>query len=249
MRIRNILALFITIISVVPLVAQSDDDIPYEFGLRIAPQISFSSPDSKSLKDGGSSLDWNFGFHVAKKFNDRYAIATEVNVINMTSKLKFNETMYVESPKILGGGAYTSDMAINYNLRYLQVPILFKMRTTPIKNKWRIFGEFGMGFGFLLRSKADVNSSVLKLEDVDVDNPDNADKFKLRDDPVSGENSTKINFMRPSFIIGGGATYELFGQTKLFAGLRYDGGLYDYMDANKWNATNSFTALNLGIIF
>jgi hypothetical protein len=41
----------------------------------------------------------------------------------------------------------------------------------------------------------------------------------------------------------------LFGQTKAYAGLRYDGGLADYMDADKWIANNSFTSLNIGIIF
>ena len=42
---------------------------------------------------GGISLDWNYGFHVAKKFTSRYAIAFEVNVINMTSKIKIIDSL------------------------------------------------------------------------------------------------------------------------------------------------------------
>ncbi len=249
MRIKNILTLFILGLFFQEIKAQVDDESVYEFGLRIAPQISWISPDSKTIKDGGSSLDWNYGLHIAKKFTRRYAIAMEVNVINMVSKVKMADSLIVASNKIAGGSAIATDMAINYNLRYLQVPILFKMTTDPFKNKWRAYGEFGLGFSFLLRSKADVTSKVLNLSDVDVDNPENGDEFKLKDKSTGIDNSIRINFLRPSFIIGGGVTYDLFGNTKAFAGLRYDGGLFDYMDADKWTANNSFTALNIGIIF
>ncbi len=250
MRIKNILALIICGFILGKTNAQVSDESKYEFGLRIAPQISWSSPDSKSITDGGVSLDWNYGFHVAKKFTSRYAVAFEVNVINMTSKIKVTDPIIVYSAKIPGGSAVTSDMTLNYNLRYLEIPLLFKMSTDQFKTKWKAYGEFGLGLGMLLRSKADVNSSVLKLENVDVDNPDDGDKFYINNNSTANDDySVKVNFLRPSFIIGGGVTYDLFGNTKGYFGLRYDGGLVDYMDAAKWSANNSFTALNIGIIF
>jgi hypothetical protein len=75
------------------------------------------------------------------------------------------------------------------------------------------------------------------------------DEFFINSNKFDENYSTKVNFLRPSFIIGGGVLYDLFGQTKGYVGLRYDGGLVDYMDADKWIANNSFTSLNLGIIF
>jgi hypothetical protein len=247
MRIKNILAVIICSFILNKTNAQVSDESRYEFGLRIAPQISWSSPDSKSLENGGGSLDWNYGFHVAKKFTSRYAIAFEVNVINMTSKIKFTDSLAIYSDKL--NGNKTNDLAINYNLRYVQVPIIFKMYTDEFKDKWRVYGEFGVGLSFLVRSKADVNSSVLNLTNVDVDNPDKVDEFFINSNKFDKNYSTKVNFLRPSFIIGGGVLYDLFGQTKGYVGLRYDGGLVDYMDADKWIANNSFTSLNLGIIF
>ncbi len=247
MRIKNILTVIICSFILNKTNAQVSDESRYEFGLRIAPQISWSSPDSKSLENGGGSLDWNYGFHVAKKFTSRYAIAFEVNVINMTSKIKFTDSLAIYSDKL--SGTKTNDLAINYNLRYVQVPIIFKMYTDEFKDKWRVYGEFGVGLSFLVRSKADVNSSVLNLTNVDVDNPDKVDEFFINSNKFDKNYSTKVNFLRPSFIIGGGVLYDLFGQTKAYAGLRYDGGLVDYMDADKWTANNSFTSLNLGIIF
>jgi hypothetical protein len=249
MRIKNILAVIICSFVLGKTNAQIADELRYEFGLRIAPQISWSSPDSKSLENGGSSLDWNYGFHVAKKFTSRYAIAFEVNAINMTSKIKFTDSLTIFSQKLANGNSSTNDLAINYNLRYLQIPIIFKMYTDEFKNKWRVYGEFGVGLSFLLRSKADVSSNILKLENVDVDNPDEADKFYINKNQFDKNYSTKVNFLRPSFIVGGGVLYDLFGNSKAYVGLRYDGGLVDYMDADKWTANNSFTDLNLGIIF
>jgi|GEM_PF-875968 len=252
MRIKNIFTFIILIGSLSKLLAQdtnnalSRDQSLYEFGLRISPQISWSSPDSKSIKDGGSSLDWNFGFHVAKKFTDRYAIAFEVNVLNMVSKIKMSDTVKVFRNNITDS---TSDMTLNYFLRYLEVPFMFKMTSEPIKDRWRIYGEFGLGLGFLIRSKVDVNSSALKLENVDVNNPDTQDEFKIRNKTTNVDNDIKVSFLRPSFIIGGGVTYDLFGQTKIYIGLRYDGGLIDHLSDDRWEARNSFTALNIGIIF
>jgi hypothetical protein len=249
MRIKNIFALIICALIISKANAQISDESMYEFGLRIAPQVSWSKPDSKSITDGGISLDWNYGFHVAKKFTSRYAIAFEVNVINMTSKIKIIDSINVYSPTKLPIETPTTDMSLNYHLRYLQIPILFKMTTDPFKDKWKAYGEFGLGFSFLLRSKVDVSSSVLKLNDVDVDYPENDDVFKLKDVRTGIVNSTQINFLRPSFIVGGGLVYDLVGNTKAYIGLRYDNGLADYMDADKWTANNSFTALNIGIIF
>ena len=248
MRIKNILALIICSFILSKTNAQVSDESIYEFGLRIAPQISWSTPDSKSITDGGISLDWNYGFHVAKKFTSRYAIAFEVNVVNMASKIKVTDSVNVFS-NTNPNGAMTNNMSLNYNLRYLQIPIVFKMTTDPFKDKLRAYGEFGIGLSMLLRSKVDVSSSVLKLNEVDADNPDDGDKFYINKSSANDDYSVKVNFFRPSFIIGGGIIYDLFGNTKAYTGLRYDGGLADYMNADKWTANNSFTSLNIGIIF
>lgn len=249
MRIKNIFALIICAFIISKANAQISDESMYEFGLRIAPQVSWSKPDSKSITDGGVSLDWNYGFHVAKKFTSRYAIAFEVNVINMTSKIRITDSINVFSPTKLPAGVPATDLSMNYHLRYLQVPILFKMTTDPLKQKWKFYGEFGLGFSFLIRSKVDVSSSVLKLNEVDVEHPENGDIFYINGDKFDKNYSTQINMIRPSFIIGGGLVYDLLGNTKSYIGIRYDNGLADYMDANKWTANNSFTALNIGIIF
>ncbi len=222
------------------------EDNKYEFGLRIAPAISWLTPDSKSISANGISLDWNYGFTVSKLINDRYALGTEINVVSITSKIKF-DNVFLETKN---GNNTATDLSMAYNLKYIQMPILFKMRTNSINNsKFRVYGEFGLGLGLLIRSKADVSSSLIKIDNMDVDNPDVTDRFTIKENANSASLDQKINFFNPAFIIGGGTQYDAFTNTKLYVGLRYNGGMIDILKENRWTATNSFTSLNLGIIF
>jgi opacity protein-like surface antigen len=124
------------------------------------------------------------------------------------------------------------------------------MRTNPINGgKLRVYGEFGMGLGLLIRSKIDVSSSVVNVGNMDAQNPDAADKFDIRADSINAAYDKRISFFNPSFIIGGGIQYDLFSNTKVYTGLRYNGGLVDMLSEDKWTATNSFTSLSFGIIF
>ncbi len=224
------------------------DENKYEFGLRIAPNISWVTPDSKSIDANGISLDWNYGFTVSRYINERYAFGTEINVVNVTSKFKYDKVYLAKSDNSSKG--YANDLSMTYNLRYLQIPILFKMRTNPIDGgKLRVFGEFGMGLGLLIRSKIDVSSSVVKVDNIDANNPDAVDKFDIRADSTSAEYNKSVSFFNPSFIIGGGVQYDLFSNTKVYTGLRYNGGLVDMLFDKNWTATNSFTSLSFGIIF
>lgn len=231
----------------------ADTDISgFEFGLRISPQLSWLAPDSKNLLANGSSLDWSWGFSVTRKLSERYGIATEVNVVYMSSKARFDEPLKLET-NTKGTLNNVTDLAYNYNLRYLQVPVLFRMNTAEVRENLRFYGEFGLGFGFLIRSKADVSSALngFSVSDMDVETPDAKDAFKIRDTASTSSKiySDDINFFRPSYIIGGGVMYNLFGQTKAYAGLRYDGGLRDILSDEHWLGNNSFAALNIGIIF
>jgi opacity protein-like surface antigen len=224
------------------------DENKYEFGLRIAPNISWVTPDSKSIDANGISLDWNYGFTVSRYINERYAFGTEINVVNVTSKFKYDRVYLAKSDNSAKG--FADDLSMTYNLRYLQIPILFKMRTNPINGgKLRVYGEFGMGLGLLIRSKIDVSSSVVKVDNMDAKDPDAADDFDIRADSISAAYKKSISLFNPSFIIGGGIQYDLFSNTKVYTGLRYNGGLVDMLSEDKWTATNSFTSLSFGIIF
>lgn len=251
--LRNLILItaftFFRIYSVFAQNAKPIDDNRFEFGLRISPVVSWVLADSKSLAAGGNSLDWNYGLTISKKINERYLWSTEINVMYMASKVQLQQ---VDWAKGANSGTGLNQVDLTYNQRYIEIPLLIKMRTNPIHNNIRIYGEFGIGNSFLYRNKADVhaaNASDLNTSDMDVNNPDASDKFKIYHTGNTSEASIKLAPYRMSFIIGGGALFDINSSSKICAGLRYDGSLFDMMSDDTWSARNSFVGLNIGFIF
>ncbi len=245
--IKKFFTICIALILSTKIIAQDNTISSYEFGMRISPQISSVGIDSKSIHDNGVSLDWNFGFVVTKNLNERYSFGTELNVLYTTAKIKHDELWVIKNTD-----SGFSNLTYNYSMRYFQLPIIFKMRSNEIKEKFRLYGEFGFAASFLFRSKADVSSSNVftSISNMDVDNPEDVDKFSIKTDASSTNDlSDDISLIRTSLIVGGGIEYTAFGSTKMYAGLRYDGGMSDMLKEDKWTATNSFTSINIGLIF
>jgi opacity protein-like surface antigen len=103
--------------------------------------------------------------------------------------------------------------------------------------------------GFLFKSKADFSSSKQDVNNVDVNSPDPADKFTLHYTGQPDPLNTEVNFFRSSLIIGAGVQYNVFGNTMLIAGLRYDNALTDFTAEDRWKAKLNFVALHLGVLF
>ena len=227
-----------------PCAAQDASEKKYEFGLRIAPEIAWVSPNSKVVSSNGSDLNYNFGLMANYMFNPKYSFGFEVVVLNMLSKIKLSpmDVNYKSTPYP------NSILTFNYNMQYLQVPLLFKMRTSE-RNKLRVYGEFGLGLAFLLKARADVDFSGNNISNMNPNKPEGSDNIEVKD-PSSGSNySYQINSLRASFIIGGGIHYNIYEGTMLMTGLRFDSGLTDFLDDDKWDANNSYVALNVGVIF
>jgi hypothetical protein len=241
-------ALFILMLTAATAFCQMRDFNKYEFGLRIAPHVSWTSPDSKGLNSDGTGLDWSFGCMVNNNLSDKYALGFELNLAFVDSRISY-DSMIVDGPAGIPARK-TAGLSYHYSLQYIQVPVLFKMRTSDI-GALRIYGEFGLGLSFLLRSKADVGSSMnnVSISNMDVDNPDEGDKITLRDmNNFNRTYSDEVNFFRPSLIIGAGIQYKIFGSTAC-VGLRYDTSLRDMLADEKWKAGNNLVALNIGVLF
>lgn len=241
------LLIFTFFVSLSTFAQRTADDNRFEFGLRIAPIISWTSSDSKTLEPGGNSLDWNYGLTLSKKINERYLWSTEINVAYINTKMKFTSVDY-EKGSMSGSGF---DVNLTYHQSYIEIPLLIKMRTNEIKDNMRIYGEFGLGNSFLFRNKADVDSktSALNITNMDVDNPDASDKFTLKHSDNQQTASIQLNAYRMSMIIGAGAIFDINSTSHLYAGLRYNGAINDMMSDDVWTARYTYTALNLGFIF
>lgn len=215
-----------------------------KIGVRIAPQLTWSKPDNKSTETNGTRVNLAYGLMLDYFFTDNYALGTEFSIGTFGTNLNLDKDKFTTI--VHNGNSYTSTESLKYDyqLRYIQVPLLLKMRTKEI-GYLRYYAEFGVGAGFLIRSKADISMDQFNLENVNVNEPDDEDKFQINPTHYSD----KVSSFRGSLIIGAGIQYNMFGNSMLVAGLRYDNGFTSFTQDDRWKTSLNYVALNVGVLF
>ena len=123
------------------------------------------------------------------------------------------------------GGAY--NVAEEYRLQYLQVPVTFKLYTNEIQPDFKLYFQVGGALEVL-----------------------------LHDEPVedNAEIITDFNFFDASVVLGAGTEYKLGASTILYGGITYYRGLLNVINttiglADNLEARNTVVGLDLGIKF
>jgi hypothetical protein len=232
---RNIFMAIICLISTNPIFAQ------IKMGIKVSPQYTWTTTDSKSLTTGDPHVNISYGLVLDYHINENYSFGTEFSIGT------FGGTIKPDSVYITNKSAAAKDLEYTYKLQYINVPFIIKMRTKEI-GYLRYYAEFGLGMSYNFKAKADISSTSasVDLENVDVNSPDPKDKLTIENDGVL---SQEVNFFRSSIIIGAGIQYNAFGNTLLVAGLRYDSALNDFTDEERWKASMNFLALHIGVMF
>jgi len=213
-----------------------------KLGLKIMPQLTWTSVETKNLKADANYFNFAYGLILDKHFSENYSISTEIVIANFKGDLKPQNTTLVKD-----GATPATDVSYEYTLQYFSVPLYLKMRTNEI-GYLRYYAEFGLNNCFLGRARADVSSSSVNLTDVNINDPDDADKFDLTNG--SGKNlEDEVNFYRASLLIGAGIQYNAFANTLLFGGVRYDRGFTSFTKESSWDARLNGLCLNVGVLF
>jgi|LauGreSBDMM110SN_4_FD.fasta_scaffold24499_2 hypothetical protein len=216
-----------------------------EFGLGMNPCLSWMNPSMKIFNSGGSTFAFGFGAKINYKLSQKYALGFEVNFQNININTHYNK-IDVEYKSVT---QTSTDFTMQYNLKYLEIPVLLKMQTEP-KNKLAYYGEFGGSLGLLLNQLADVESKELNISQVNTEEPEEGDKFILKNsDNNATIYKTNINAFKIGLIFGGGLQYHLTNGSRLEFGLRYNLGLTDIYDDSKLEGSNHCAGINIGFIF
>lgn len=223
-----------------------DSKAQIKIGLRAAPQLTWSIHDNKSTTTNGTRVNAGYGLMIDYYFTENYAISTEFTIQSMGTNLhlsntKFDSVIITSSKQSV---KTTEDLTYDYKMRYLQVPLLLKMRTKDI-GFIRYYAEFGVSLNILTRARANVSSGNFELDDVNINKPDDADEFSIK----PNDYDDGIRLLRTGLVIGAGVQYELFGNSLLVAGVRFDNGLNSFTRDDKWDARLSYIALNVGVLF
>ncbi len=224
----------ITIVSIL-LISQSFAQVkPFRFGFKVAPNIAWIVPDTKEYKADGSVLGFSWGFLADITLADNYFIKTGFSMDYLNGKLTFP---YV---KTINSEPDTGQMNRKYNLRYLQVPLIIKMRTNQF-NKIAYYGEIGFGTSFNIRARS---------QDAFVYN--NGQSTLNSEEDISDE----VAFLQESLIIGAGAEYFIDESTSILVGISFDNGLTNVLKGENTADPNSKQkgrlysfSLNFGVMF
>ena len=185
------------------------------FGIKLAPNMGWIKPDVKGVESGGSTFGYTFGlmgdFMLGQ--NGQYAFATGVLLNNIGGILS--------TPAVTLGGT-SKDLDSEYHLRYIEVPVTMKLKTSEI-GYMTYYGQIGVSTAFNIRAKADIetfgtNGDIVLLEDEDV-----ADDVAL---------------FKAALVVGGGFEYNFSGNTSLLVGVTYNGGFTNLVDGLEYQDDN-----------
>lgn len=115
----------------------------YQLGLMAQPGYNWLMVSNENISNVKNKFSYKYGLFGSYYFNENYGLSSGIYMLTHSSSYDF---------KCDKDG---SIMNYNHDLRnsYLQVPVLLKGRTDLISNRFRVLGEFGAGFNFLLDNK------------------------------------------------------------------------------------------------
>jgi hypothetical protein len=207
---------------------------PFRFGFKVAPDLSWISPDSKEYENDGLTAGFSWGFIADITMANNYFFKTGFNYDYLNGKLQFPYLKQETDSSIVG------TMSRKYKLRYLEVPMTIKLKTNKFgKMAW--FGEVGVGTAFKLRAKS-------KDEFHDVANHESTQ--------WESDVSNEVPFIKESLLAGVGTEFYFDESTSLMLELSFSNSLTDILNGDNTRfsdiSQNGFLyyfQLNVGIIF
>jgi hypothetical protein len=217
------------------------------FGMKIAPAFCWMKPDFKNgsvnfeASNDGTKVGFIWGPTLEFILNETFLISTGVDINSIGGQLSGSAQR--------GAGSIYS-WKHEYTAKFVELPLMIKGRTKEIGHM-RYFMHFGMSAGFRYR-----------------------EDFTLTESFATGDSSPKLSDSEPftsvfrgTMLVGGGAEYNLSGNTSLVGSLTFNNGLTNfisskgiknYIEANHpddefktvdQKSILNFISLNIGILF
>ena len=174
----------------------------FRLGFTVSPQMSWMSSTSVAINNNQSKVGLDFGlmadFYLTP--NQKYILNTGLTVTTHSARVKYN----MSDPFEFSGKTLPAQSEITYALKYLELPLTLKLRTKPVR-RFTYYGQFGVAGYFNLSASAISNDGVLDGSIV----------------------SEEISLFNAGMHLGGGAEYDVGGNTSLLIGVQYTNGFLD----------------------
>lgn len=208
---------------------------PFQFGFKGAANMGWFGTDVNDYSNEGVNFGGSWGFVADIYLMENYAFTTGFDVLFLNGTMTYPYALKDTSNLPVYG-----QMESIFKTKYIEIPLVFTMRTNEI-GKIKIFGQIGVGIGFLLNAKSDNSFS--------------SDNGQVNE-KAEGEKSDLFRTTRESFIIGAGIEIPLDGSTFIRTGIRYNNAFINVLKGNNTadsslenDARNNFLEFNVCLIF
>jgi len=201
---------------------------PYQFGFKVSGNIGWFNSYNDNFNSSGVKPGFTWGFVSDIFLMENYSVTTGFEMLFLNGNLDYPYQTISNTDTTIG------IISSTFKTKYLQLPVVFTMKTNDIKGI-RYFGQIGGSIGIKLnaREEGTLNGATIKNND--------SDMFTL---------------FRGAFILGAGIEYPINGSTYLRLGIQYNNNfnsvLKGYNSAypdTKNEARSNYLELNANIIF
>lgn len=201
---------------------------PYQFGFKVSGNIGWFSSYNDDFSNSGVKPGFSWGFVSDIFLMENYSITTGFEMLFLNGNLDY------PYQSVSGNDTTTGIISSKFKTKYIQLPVLFTMKTNDIKGI-RYYGQIGGSIGIKLnaREEGTFNGATIRNN--------NSDMFSL---------------FRGAFVLGAGIEYPLNGSTYLRLGIQYNNNfnsvLKGYNTAHpdtKNEARSNYLELNVNILF
>jgi hypothetical protein len=191
-----------------------------------SPSVNWMNSNFSGAENEKSILGYDFGLNGDFYFSEdeRYSLLTGIQISNVGGEITYRAS----SAFPFAGTDLPSLSKIRYRLRYLEIPLVIKLKTDEFHRN-RYWGQFGFAPMINIDAKGDSNDGKLRKADIN----DEVSVFNL------------------AMSIGAGFDFDLGGSNSVSAGLIFQNGLIDVTTDNAFTDKTIINSLKLriGLIF
>jgi hypothetical protein len=186
------------------------------FGLKVSPAFCWMKPEFVkgngvssvfTAENNGVRLGINWGPVLEIPLGETFSVSTGVDVNSISGSLQG-----LAMRNLTDTASYT--WKHTYNARFIDLPLMLKGKTKDL-NGFRYFMHFGLSAGFMYKSK-------VKVEEEFATGTLN---------PIISNPSDFLSSFRGAMLVGGGAEYNVSGNTALVASLTFNNGLTNFVSS------------------
>ena len=191
-----------------------------------SPSLNWMSSDMEGVRSDKTSLGFDYGVNADFYFDEsqKYAFATGLLINSSGGNLSYSGTDDIE----FAGKTFPSGTTFRYRLKYVEVPLLIKLKTSDFR-RWSYWGQFGFSGAVNIQAKGDSNDGTLS-------------KSSINDE---------VNLFNLALNVGVGSNFDLGGNNAVSLGIIYKNGFID-MTSNEMfddKTTLNSLVLKLGLVF